>query len=95
LSISDPDHMPPTQGLPQQRPLLTTSVLIYATLVLLAVTIPRGLVNWAKTFEPGAPQQALLQVAEAIAAASHGIGADRAFDNARELFLRVTGKRED
>ena len=75
MSISDPDHLPPAQGLPQQRPLLTTSVVIYATLALLAVTIPRGLVNWAKNFEPGAPQQAVLQVAEAIAAASHRIGA--------------------
>jgi hypothetical protein len=95
LTISDPDHLPPAQGLPQPRPLRTTSVVIYATLVLLALTIPRGLVNWAKNFEPGAPQQAVLEVAEAIAAASHRIGADRAFDAARELFLRVTGKRED
>jgi len=95
LSISDPDHLPPAQGLPQRRPLLTTSVVIYATLALLAVTIPRGLVNWAKNFEPGPSQQAVLQVAEAIAAASHRIGADRAFDGARDLFLRVTGKRED
>ncbi len=95
MSISDPDHMPTTQGLPQQRPLLTTSVVIYATLALLAVTIPRGLVNWAKNFEPSAPQQVVLQIAEAISVASHRIGADRAFGEARELFLRVTGKRED
>ena len=95
MTISDPDHLPPAQGLPQPRPLRTTSVVIYATLVLLALTIPRGLVNWATNFEPGAPQQAVLEVAEAIAAASHRIGADRAFDAARELFLRVTGKRED
>lgn len=95
MSIADPDHMPSTQGQPQERPLLTTSIVIYATLALLAVTIPRGLVNWAKNFEPSAPQQVVLQVAEAIAAASHRIGADRAFAEARDLFLRVTGKRED
>ena len=95
MSISDPDHMPPTQGLPQQRPLLTTSVVIYATLALLAVTIPRGLVNWVKNFEPNASQQVALQIADAIAGVSQRIGADRAFGEAREWFLRVTGKRED
>ncbi len=95
MSISDPDHMPPTHGLTQRRPLLTTSVVIYGTLALLAITIPRGLVNWTRNFEPNAPQQVMLQIAEGIATVSHRVGADRAFGEAREFFLRVTGKRED
>lgn len=95
MSITDPDHMPPSHGLPQERPLLTASVVIYATLILLAIAIPRGLVNWAKNFTPSAPQAVMLSVAEAVAAASHRIGADRAFARCRDLFLRATGKTED
>ena len=95
MSLIDPDHMPPSHGVPQDRPLITTSVVIYATLVLLALTIPRGLVNWAKNFEPSTPQAAVLNVAETVASLSHRIGADWAFAKCRELFLRATGKGED
>ncbi len=95
MSLIDPDHMPPSHGVPQERPLMTTSVVIYATLVLLALTIPRGLVNWAKNFEPSAPQAIVLNVAETVASLSHRIGADWAFAKCRELFLRATGKGED
>lgn len=95
MNTPDPDRLLPTPGLPQRRPLFASSVVIYGTLVLLVLTIPRGLVNWAKNFEPNAPQQMLLQTAEAIADASHRIGADRAFTVARAFFLRVTGKSED
>jgi hypothetical protein len=91
----DPDHLPAQPGSPQRQPLVTTSVVIYATLVLLAITIPRGLVNWAKNFEPSAPQAIVLNVAESIASLSHRIGADWAFARCRDLFLRATGKSED
>jgi len=95
VSLSDPDHILPGPGVPQPRPLLTTSVVIYVTLLVLAVTIPRGLVNWAKGLEPNPAQATLLRIAEAMASVSHEVGTDWAFDRGRELFLRVTGKRED
>jgi hypothetical protein len=95
LTLRDPDHIPPGLGAPLERPLVTTSVVIYATLVLLAVTVPRGLVNWTKNFEPSAPRQALLRVAEAIQSLSHHIGADWIYTKARAEFLRATGKRDD
>ena len=95
MNTPDPDRQPETPGLPHRRPLFATSAVLYGTLALLVLTIPRGLVNWAKNFEPNAPQQVLLQTAETIAAASHRIGADRAFAAARAYFLRVTGKGED
>lgn len=95
MSFPEPDREAQTAGVPQRRPLLVASVVIYGTLALLVVTIPRGLVNWTKNFEPSAPQQTLLQAAESIAAVSDRIGADRAFKTARTFFLRVTGKSED
>lgn len=78
-----------------RRPLVTTAVVIYATLFLLAITIPRGLVNWARNLEPSAPQAVVFSVAEAIQSMSHRIGADLVFTQCRDLFLKATGKRED
>ena len=74
---------------------MITAVVVYATLFRLATTIPRGLVNWAKNLEPSAPQAIVLSVAEAVQSMSHRIGADWVFAQCRDLFLRVTGKRED
>ena len=77
------------------RPLLTTAAVISMTLALLAIAIPRGLVNWAKNLEPSAPQAIVLAAAEAVQSMSHRIGADWVFAQCRGLFLRTTGKRED
>ena len=95
MSLADPNHIPPGPGVPQERPLATTAMVIYVTLILLAITIPRGLVNWAKNFEPSAAQALLLRAAETAASLSHRIGADRVFAQGRDMFLRATGKRED
>ena len=95
MSLSDPDHMPPPPGRPQARALETTSVVIYATLILLAITIPRALVNWSKNFEPNVAQEAVLRVAEAIQSMSHRIGADWLYLKGRKAFLELTGKRDD
>ena len=95
MSLPDPDHIPPGVGRPQERALITTSVVIYATLALLAITVPSGLVNWSKSFEPNPVQAVLLRTAEAIQSLSQRIGADRPYARGRELFLWATGKRED
>jgi hypothetical protein len=95
LTLRDPDHIPLGPGTPLERPLVTTSVVIYATLALLAVTVPRGLVNWTKNFEPSAPRQVTLRVAQTIQSLSHRLRADWFYAKARAEFLRVTGKRDD
>jgi hypothetical protein len=95
VSHSDLEHIPPGAGVPLKRPLLTTSIVIYATYALLALTIPRSLVNWVKNFEPNKAQSVALDATEGLAAVSRSIGADRPFAFGRELFLRVTGKRDD
>jgi hypothetical protein len=89
------NHVPPGPGAPQARPLRTTSIVIYATLALLLLTIPQSLVNWVKGFEPNRVQAAALSAAEVVADASHRLGLDRPFAWGRERFLAVTGKRDD
>jgi hypothetical protein len=95
VSHSDLEHIPPGAGIPLKRPLLTTSIVIYATLALLMLTIPRSLVNWVKGYEPNNVQIVALQAAERLASASQSIGIDRPFALGREWFLKVTGKRDD
>jgi len=95
LSLPDPDHIPLGPGRPQMRPLRTASVVIYATLLVLALAVPRGLVNWAKNFEPNPAQAALLHAAEAVQSLSQWLRLDRPYARGRALFLRLTGKRDD
>jgi len=95
MSLPDLDHIALGPGRPQQRPLLTTTIVIYGTLALLAVAVPRGLVNWSKNFEPNAAQDALLRTAEALQSLSRSTRADWPYRRGREIFLEATGKREE
>ncbi len=95
MSLPDPDHIPPGVGRPLLRPLATTSIVIYATLVVLALAVPRGLVNWSKNFEPSPAQELLLRTAEAVQSLSQHLRLDRPYVYGREFFLRLTGKTDD
>ena len=95
MPLGDPDHVPPGPGEPLRRPLMSTSVVIYGTLVLLALTVPRGLVNWRKNFEPNAVQDISLRNAETIQTVSQRVGLDWPYRKGREQFLKATGKRDD
>jgi hypothetical protein len=37
---------------------------IYATLLLLAITVPRGLVNWSRNFDPNPLQEMVFRFAQ-------------------------------
>ena len=95
MSPADTEHIAPGTGRPRQRPLRTTAIVIYGTLGLLALAVPRGLVNWSKNFEPNAAQEVLLRAAEAVQSLSQRVGADWPYRRGRELFLHATGKHEE
>jgi hypothetical protein len=95
MSLSDPDHIPPMPGKPARYPVGAAAVVIYGTLLLLALAIPRGLVNWSRDVEPGERQVVMLDVALAVQSAARSLGVDRPYEAARDLFLRATGKSED
>jgi hypothetical protein len=95
MSLSDPDHLPPMPGKPQRYPVGAAAAVIYGTLLLLALTVPRGLVNWSRDLDPGTRQTVMLDVALAIRSAARSLGLDRPYEAARDLFLRTTGKTED
>src|SRR5208282_1093011 len=89
------NHVALGPGREQARPLLTTSIVIYGTLALLALAVPRGLVSWSRNFEPNAAQAALLRTAQALQSFSQRLEADWPYRRGRELFLNATGKREE
>ena len=95
MSLPDPDHVPLPPGEPLAHPLTTAMAVVYATLILLALTVPRGLANWARDLEPGALQQTVLPAAETVERVSAATGIDRPYALARASFLRATGKRDD
>jgi hypothetical protein len=95
MSVRDPDHSAPEPSKPLVHPLGAAMVVIYATLGLLALTVPRGLVNWSRDREPSMWQQATLTVAQVIERFSNSTRLNRPYERGRETFLSVTGKSED
>jgi len=95
MSVPDRDHAAPEPSKPLVHPLGAAMVVIYATLALLALTIPRGLVNWSRDREPSMWQHATVTAAQAIERFSSAAGLDRPYERAREAFLSLTGKSED
>jgi hypothetical protein len=79
----------------QAHPLKVAAIVIYATLFLLAVTIPQAVPNWLKGFEPGGVQRALLDASLAVQSLANRMGVNVPFHAARRVFLATTGKSED
>ena len=95
MTIPDPDHVPPVPGKPLRHPLTAAAVVIYGTLALLALTVPRGLLNWSRDLDPSGPQRLMLTAAQAIQTFARVSGADWPYYHGRDAFLTATGKSED
>ena len=80
------------RGQGSARPLRTAAVVIYATLVLLVLTIPQSLPNWLRDMEESPPQQAALSVASGVQAAAQAARLDLPYRWARATFQAWTGK---
>jgi len=93
MSLPDTEHLAPPRHRPQR--LRTSATVIYATLAVLALTIPQAVPNWLKDFEPGQPRDVLLDVTLAVQSFSNRMGTDWAYHELRRLFLDATGKREN
>ncbi len=66
-------------------------LILYLTLVVLALAIPENLVAWVKD-RPEGVQNWLLGYAEGLERISERVGADKPYKLARDYFLKVTGK---
>ena len=77
------------------RSVRAAAVVIYATFVLLIVTIPQSLPNWLRDMEENPVQQVLLHAASGVQTAAQAVGLDVPYRRARSAFHAWTGKEDD
>jgi len=73
----------------------TASIVIYATLMLLAVTIPQSVVNWLADMNANPVQETALRGAEALRNLSQRTGVATAYQRARDIFIAISGVEPD
>ena len=76
-------------------PVRTTAVIVYATFLLLILTIPQSLPNWLRDMEENPVQRVLLRAASGVQAASQAVGLDVPYRAARAAFHAWAGKEDD
>jgi hypothetical protein len=87
-----------TEAMRQQggaNPVRTTAVIVYATFLLLILTIPQSLPNWLRDMDESPVQQVLLRAASGMQAASQAVFLDVPYRRARAAFHAWTGKEDD
>ncbi len=77
---------PPTHEVGSLR---KTAIVIYATLLLLALTIPESLVSWIRDMKSIEIQEALLPAAQALQRIGETSGISVPYTRAREVFLAL------
>jgi hypothetical protein len=90
-------HTSPTEFEPP-RPasaLRTATIVIYATLMLLAVTIPKSVVNWLADMNGNPVQETALRGAEILRNLSQRSGVAAVYQRARGLFIAISGAEPD
>ena len=76
-------------------PVRTTAVIVYATFLLLILTIPQSLPNWLRDMEDNPVQQVLLSAASGVQTVAQAVGLDVPYRRARAAFRAWAGKEDD
>ena len=80
---------------PPARPLRSTAIVVYGTLLLLAVTIPQSLSNWLIDMNDSRPQEIALRGAEALRTLSQRAHVAAVYQRARDIFIAISGIEPD
>jgi hypothetical protein len=75
--------------------LRTVAIVIYATLALLAVTIPQSVVNWLADMNGNPVVETALRGAEVLQNMSQRAGVATVYQRARDIFIAVSGAEPD
>jgi hypothetical protein len=73
------------------HPLRSAAIIIYATLTLLALTIPQSLTNWLSDMNGNPAQEAAQRGAEGLRHVSQAAGIAGVYQRARDKFLSISG----
>ena len=75
--------------------LRTAAIVIYATLALLAVTIPQSVENWLADMNGNRVEDTALRGAEVLRNLSERAGVAGVYQRARDIFLAISGVEPD
>ena len=75
--------------------LRTAAIVIYATLALLAVTIPQSIENWLADMNGNPVQETALRGAEVLRNLSQRAGVATVYQRARDIFIAISGAEPD
>jgi hypothetical protein len=75
--------------------LRTAAIVIYATLMLLAVTIPQCVVNWLADMNANPVQETALRGAEVLRNLSQRAGVAAVYQRGRDIFIAISGVEPD
>jgi len=90
-------HVDPTE-IERPRPtgdLRIAAIVLYGTLMLLAVTIPQSVVNWLADMNGNPVEETALRGAEALRNMSQGAGVSTVYQRARDIFIAISGVEPD
>lgn len=88
----DPSDLEPQ---PPDDPLRVAAIVIYLTLVLLALAIPQSVTNWLSDMNGNPVQETALRGAEIVRNLSQRIGVAGVYQRARDIFIALSGVEPD
>ncbi len=75
--------------------LRTAAIVIYATLALLALTIPQSVVNWLADMNGNRVEETALRGAELLRNLSQRVGVATVYQRGRDIFIAISGAEPD
>jgi hypothetical protein len=84
-----------TSPQPAAKALRAATLVIYGTLILLALTVPQSLTNWLREMNENPLEVLALRGAEAWQSAAERSGLPAVYRRARDLFIAVSGVEPD
>ena len=90
-------HANPTE-FERPRPaggLRTAAIILYGTLMLLAVTIPQSVVNWLTDMNGNPVQETALRGAQLLRNLSQRAGVATVYQRGRDIFIAISGTEPD
>jgi hypothetical protein len=90
-------HVNPSEFEPARSSsaLRTAAIVIFATLALLAVTIPQSLTNWLNDMNGNPVQETALRGAQLLRNLSQRAGVATPYQRARDIFIAISGAEPD
>ena len=92
MKHADPSEFEPSRS---TNPLRTAAIVIYGTLMLLAVTIPQSVENWLADMNGNPVEETALRGADVLRNLSQRASVATVYQRARDIFIAISGVEPD